>query len=402
MQPSDLDFVIIAAIAVVAPLLVRGLSSRLRVPIVVFELMLGILVGPSVLGWVQQGPISERLADFGLALLFFMAGNEIDFRVLRGRDGAGAVGGWAVGLVVGIGVGLLIVPGEAAVVIGIALCSTALGMLLPILRDAGLLATPFGRAVMGVGAVGEFGPLVAISLFLGGREIGVATIVLFFFVVVAATAVFLASRMPHGRLHRIVTATLHTSGQFAIRMIVLILALLVALSLVLDLDMLLGAFVAGVIWQLIIRNAPAEDRAQIESKIEAVAFGLLVPVFFIYTGVTFDLRALLADGVTVLLVPVFLVLLLVIRGLPAMLSAPPGATGRDRVSLALLAATGLPVIVAVTSIGMAEDLLSAGLAAAFVAAGMLSVLLYPILGLAVRGAAPLNRQVIDEGVEKSA
>lgn len=398
MQLSDLDFVVIAAIAVIAPLFVRGLSSRLRIPIVVFELVLGIIAGPSVLGWIQEGPISERLADFGLALLFFMAGNEINFRVLRGREGARAVGGWLIGLVAGIAVGLVIAPGEAAVVIGIALCSTALGMLLPILRDAGMLPTPFGRAVMGIGAVGEFGPLVAISLFLGGREIGVATIVLFLFVVVAATAVFLASRMPHGRLHRIVTATLHTSGQFAIRAIVLILALLVALSLLLDLDMLLGAFVAGVIWQLIMRNAPEDDRAQVESKIEAVAFGLLVPIFFIYTGVTFDLDALLADGATVVLVPVFLVLLLIIRGLPSMLSAPAGSTPRDRLALAFLGATGLPVIVAVTSIGLSEELLSPGLAAALVGAGMLSVLLYPLIGTTLRGVRVVDRDVVDEDV----
>ena len=398
MQLSDLDFVVIAAIAVIAPLIVRGLSTRLRIPIVVFELVLGIIAGPSVLGWIQEGPITERLADFGLALLFFMAGNEIDFRVLRGRNGARAVGGWLIGLIAGVAVGFVIAPGEAAVVIGIALCSTALGMLLPIMRDAGMLPTPFGRAVMGVGAVGEFGPLVAISLFLGGRDFGVASIVLFFFVVVAATSVFLASRMPHGRLHRIVTATLHTSGQFAVRMIVLILALLVALSLLLDLDMLLGAFVAGVIWQLIMRNAPAEDRAQVESKVEAVAFGLLVPFFFIYTGVTFDLDALLEDGATVVLVPVFLVLLLIIRGLPSMLSAPAGSTSRDRLALAFLGATGLPVIVAVTNIGMSEELLSPGLAAALVGAGMLSVLLYPLMGTMLRGAIAVDRDVVDEDV----
>jgi Kef-type K+ transport system membrane component KefB len=398
VQLSDLDFVVIAAIAVIAPLIVRGLSTRLRIPIVVFELVLGIIAGPSVLGWIQEGPITERLADFGLALLFFMAGNEIDFRVLRGRNGARAVGGWLIGLIAGVAVGFVIAPGEAAVVIGIALCSTALGMLLPIMRDAGMLPTPFGRAVMGVGAVGEFGPLVAISLFLGGRDFGVASIVLFFFVVVAATSVFLASRMPHGRLHRIVTATLHTSGQFAVRMIVLILALLVALSLLLDLDMLLGAFVAGVIWQLIMRNAPAEDRAQVESKVEAVAFGLLVPIFFIYTGVTFDLDALLEDGATVALVPVFLVLLLIIRGLPSMLSAPARSTPRDRLALAFLGATGLPVIVAVTNIGMSEELLSPGLAAALVGAGMLSVLLYPLMGTMLRGAITVDRDVVDEDV----
>lgn len=386
MALSEIDVVVIALVAVSAPLLARGLSRWVRVPIVVFELALGILIGPSLLGWVQPGVVSERLADFGLALLFFVAGNEIDFAVVRGRSGRRAATGWIVSLAAGVAVGLLIAPGEAAVVIGVALCSTALGALLPILRDADLLPTPFGRAAMAVGALGEFGPLVAISLFLGGRDIGLASIVLAVFVGIAGLAVFAAARVPHGRLHAVVTSTLHTSGQFAVRVIILILAGLVALSLVLDLDMLLGAFVAGVVWQLIMRNAPEPDRRQVESKVEGLAFGVFVPVFFVYTGVTFDLASLLGDPRDALLVPVFLILLLVVRGLPSMLSAPPGSSGRERVAMVFLGATGLPIIVAVTSIGVAEGILRPGLAAALVGAGMLSVLLYPLVGMALQGA----------------
>ena len=146
------------------------------------------------------------------------------------------------------------------------------------------------------------------------------------------------------------------------------------------------------------RNGPEGGRAQVESKVEAVAFGLLVPIFFIYTGVTFDLDALLEGGSTVVLVPVFLVLLLLIRGGPSMLSAPRGSRARDRLALAFFGATGLPVIVAVTSIGTAEKLLSPGLAAALVGAGMLSVLLFPLIGTTLRRAPVVNRDVIDEDV----
>lgn len=375
---------LIPVIAVLAPLFARGLSPWVRVPIVVFELMLGIAIGPSLLGWVQPSAFVDALADFGLAMLFFVAGSEIEFTALRGRPLRRASLGWLASLVLGLAAGLVIAPGETAVIVAVALSSTALGTLMPILRDAGELKTPFGRAMSAIGAVGEFAPLVAISLFLGARNLGLSTIVLAVFVTITGGAIVLAMRVPHGRMHRFVASSLHTSGQFAVRVIILIIAALVTLSVALDLDMLLGAFAAGILWQLIMRNAPAHDREQVDSKVEAIAFGFLVPIFFIYTGVTFDLDALVGSASALALLPVFLVLLLVIRGIPAQLSTPDGASARDRGALALLSATGLPIIVAVTAIGVDEQILEPALASALVGAGMLSVLLFPLIGTAVR------------------
>jgi len=380
-----LTLLIIPLLAVLAPLLARGLGRWVPIPVVVFELVLGILVGPSVLGWAMPGEFIDTLSEFGLAMLFFVAGTEIQFASFRGRLGKRASFGWLISLVVGIAAGFLLAPGEAAIVIGVALCSTALGTLLPILRDAGELRTPFGQAVAAIGAVGEFGPLIAISLFLGGRNLGVATIVLVAFAAIAALAIWLAFTLPRGAMHEFVSSTLHTSGQFAIRVVLLILAALVVLSIVLDLDMLLGAFTAGIIWRLIMRDASEHDREAVESKIEGVAFGFLVPVFFIYTGVTFDLKSLLAQPMLFLLVPVILVLLFVARGLPSMLAAPEGSTRRDRLSIALLGATGLPIIVAVTAIGVDEGILTTTQQTVLVAGGMLSVLLFPLVGMALRG-----------------
>ena len=382
MALSESGVVLIPLLAVLAPLLARALSPLVRISIVVFELLLGILIGPSVLGWVSESAFVERLADFGLALLFFMAGNEIQIRVLRGRSGGRASLGWLISLAAGIGIGFIVSPGAGAVVIGIALCSTALGTLMPIMRDAGELPTPFGGAVV---AVGEFGPLIAISIFLGASSPGISTVVLGIFVVIAVALIALAARLEHGALHRLVNATLHTSGQIAIRIVILILAGLVVLSIVLDLDMLLGAFVAGLLWQIIMRQAPEHDRVAVDSKLEALAFGFLVPIFFIYTGVTFDLNALLSDGSVAALVPIFLVLLLIVRGLPSMLSAPDDSRRRDRVALGFLGATALPIIVAVTAIGVDTEAISSGTAAALVGAGMLSVLLFPLIATALRG-----------------
>lgn len=385
VEASDFGLVLIPLLAVAAPLLARGVRSVVRVPIVVFELVLGILVGPAVLGWVEPGELLEKLSDFGLAFLFFVAGTEIDFKTVAGKPLARASLGWAVSVVLGIGLAFFVSPGDGMVVIGIALSSTALGTLMPILRDARELDTPFGRAISTVGAVGEFLPLIAISIFLSTRTTPLATAILLTFVVLAGLAVLLARRVPHGRLHGIVRATLHTSAQFGVRFVLLLIAALVALSVVLDLDMLLGAFVAGAVWRIIMARAPKKDAEEVESKIEAIAFGFLVPIFFLYTGVTFDLQALLTSPSVLALVPIFLVALLVIRGSAAQLSAPEGASVRDRAALGLLAATGLPIIVAVTAIGVDQDMIDTGTAAALVGAGMLSVLLYPLIGMTLRG-----------------
>lgn len=387
MSASQATIFLIPVLAVLAPLLARGIGVFVRVPVVVFELMLGILVGPALLGWAAPSEFVELLSEFGLAMLFFVAGSEIQLSAFRGRTGRRAVGGWFVSIALGIAVGWLIAPGEAAIVIAIALSSTALGTILPMLRDNGELRTPFGKAVGAIGAVGEFAPLVAISIFLGGRDPGVATIVLIAFALVAALAIWWAFRAPQGALHRFVNATLHTSGQFAIRVVFLVLGALVAVSLLLDLDMLLGAFTAGIVWRLVMRDAAPADREAVESKIEGVAFGFLVPVFFIYTGVTFDLAALLADPELLLLLPIGLVGLLLVRGLPSMLAAPTDSRPRDRAVVVFFGATGLPIIVAVTNIGVDEKILSSGLAAALVGIGMLSVLVFPVIGTTLRGDA---------------
>lgn len=385
MQGLSTSLVLIAVLAVAAPLAARFLDRVVRVPIIVFEIVLGILLGPSLLGWVQSTEFTDTLADFGLAMLFFVAGNEIDFALIRGRPALRASIGWAISLAAGIGAGFIFGSGPAAaVIIGVALCSTALGTLLPILRDAGESKSPLGVAVTALGAAGEFGPLIAISLFFSGRELGPATAVLLGFVVLTGLAVFLASRARHSLLHSQVTRTLHTSGQFAVRSIMFILTVLVVLSMVLGLDMLLGAFAAGVLWKVAIARAPEHDRTVIETKIDAIAFGFLVPIFFIDTGIDFDLRALTTSPAVLALVPLFLLLLLIIRGLPSMLAAPAGSSRADKLAVMLFGATGLPIIVAVTGIGRDEGLITSGTASALVGAGMLSVLLFPLLALRQR------------------
>lgn len=379
-------------LAVAAPLLASLVGRVARVPLVVFEIVLGILVGPSVLGWAHPEAFTDTLAQLGLAMLFFVAGSEINFASIKGRPLTRAIIGWVISLVVAVVIGIVFAPTiDAGVFIGVALCSTALGTILPMLRDARELSTPFGLVVTAIGAVGEFGPLLAISIFLSGRNPGLSTVVLLAFVVVAALGVWVAARGSTSRIHTVLASSLHTSGQFAIRLIFFLVASLVALSLVFDLDMLLGAFAAGVLWRVFSSGAPERNREQIESKIEAVAFGFLVPVFFISTGMNFDAAALFGDPHLLLLVPIFLVLLLVVRGLPGLLAAPAGSPWREKWAVVFFGATGLPIIVAVTEIGEKAGALSSGVATALVAAGMLSVLVFPLVAFTLRGRGDNER-----------
>lgn len=400
MEVSIGTMVLVPAIAVLAPLLVRGLGRWVAIPLVVFEIVLGLLLGPAMLGWIVPDDFMGLIADFGLAMLFFLAGNEIDFRAIRGRPLSRAAIGWIISLAAGAGVAALFAPDlPAAAFIGIALTSTALGTIMPVLRDSGDLATPFGVSVLALGAVGEFGPLLAISLFLSGRSPLVAAVVLLAFAVIAGMAIWLAAKGVGKRMHHVITATLHTSGQFAVRLVIFVLLALVALSIVLDLDMLLGAFTAGVLYRMLLVGAPKRDAEAIESKLEAVGYGFLVPVFFINTGVTFDLEALFADGRTLAMLPVFVVLLLLIRGLPSLLAAPAGSSPRDLAATALFGATGLPIIVAVTAIGVDAGDLASGTAAALVGAGMISVLFFPLIALALRGRGGSRRRTRTDDVQ---
>jgi len=380
---------IVALVAVLAPIASSLIGRLVKIPLVVFEIVLGMLVGPSLLGWVHPDAFLSALSNFGLVMLFFMAGNEINFSLLTGRLLKRASFGWAISLVLGVVIGIALTEGSInGVYIGIALTSTALGTIMPILRDSAQLTTPFGRSVTAVGAAGEFGPLLAISIFLSGRQPIAAALILLAFVVISGLAIWFALRRPHQRLNELVRASLHTSGQFAVRLVLLVVVALVVLSLAFGLDMLLGAFAAGILARALLKDAAEADKVTIERKLEAISFGFLVPIFFIATGVTFDLDSLLSSPRTLVMLPIFLVLLFLVRGLPGSLAAPAGASFAERRSLALFAATGLPIIVAVTNIALDQHAMQPGTAAALVGAGMLSVLLFPLLALVGAGTRP--------------
>ncbi|WP_329487341.1 cation:proton antiporter [Kitasatospora sp. NBC_01246] len=385
---DPLALILIPAAAVAAPLLADRLLRWVAVPTVVFEIVLGVLIGPDVLDWAQVDGLVDALSEFGLAMLMFLAGYEIDFAKLRGGPLKRAGAAWLVSLVVALGVGAMVnrdpLNGAFA---GLALTTTALGTILPILRDSGELPTPFGSLVMATGAVGEFGPIIAVAILLSGNSPARTAVILAVFAVITTAAVGFARRPRPDWVTRLIRRTLRTSGQFAIRTVILVLTAMVSAAVWLDLDMLLGAFTAGIVSHLLLTDVPEATEEVIEAKLEGIGFGFLVPVFFVVSGMKFDLEALLRDPGGLLLVPVFLLLLLAVRGLPAALLAPIGLGRHDRAALGLYGATALPLVVVITTIEVDAGHLPSSTAAALVGAGMLSVLAFPLLAQRLRGSA---------------
>ncbi|MEU2787661.1 cation:proton antiporter [Streptomyces sp. NPDC007100] len=397
--------VLIMAIAVAAPLLAYGIGRWLPVPLVIFEIVLGILIGPDVLGWAHPGEVVNALSHLGLATLMFLAGYEIEFAKVRGDTLKRAGYAWIAALAVGLGVAFAFAfaAGDAskAIVVGTALTSTALGTVLPVLRDSGDLGTRFGSVMMATGAVGEFGPIIAMALLLSGRDPGESTVLLFAFALLTAGAVYWALKPSPMWFYRIIARTLHSSGQFAIRLFVLLLAVMLGISQVFGLDILLGAFAAGVVMRLVLHEAAPDNSQEILGRLEAMGFGFLVPLFFIVTGVEFDLSSLFENGRSLLLLPLFLVLLLVVRGLPLVLLAPRDLGRKDRAALMLYGSTALPLVVAITTIGQDSGVLDAGEAAAMVGAAMISVLVFPLVAMRLRAGAE-GLAPVPEGPRKGA
>ncbi|MGW4572891.1 cation:proton antiporter [Streptomyces tendae] len=378
--------VLIMAAAVLAPLLVHATGRRVRVPLVIFEIVLGILIGPDVLGWARPGEVVDTLADLGLSMLIFLAGYEIDFAAVRGDTLRRSLWSWPLALVAGIALALLISRGDVfeAFVVGTALTSTTLGTVLPMLRDSGELRSRFGTVISAFGAVGEFGPVIAVALLLSGRRPAESAALLAAFGAITASAVFWALRPRPPWFARLTELTLHSSGQFAVRFVMLLLACMLGLAEVFGLDVLLGAFAAGVLTRLVLLRAAPASSGEVLGKVEAMGFGFLVPLFYVVTGIEFDLDALLHDPGALLLVPGFLLLFLVVHGVPVYLLAPRDLERADRVALALFTSTCLPLVVAITTIGVDQKLIDTDLAASLVGAAMISVLVFPLVAARVR------------------
>src|SRR3954453_20539727 len=392
-MPSFSGLLIVVAVAFAAPFLL-GLFPRIRLPSVVLEIVIGIVVGPSVLGWVHVDTTIQVISTIGLGFLLFLAGLEIDFARMRGRvlhrTALGYLVSFALAVVVGLGLsgaGLVDTP----LLVAIALASTSLGVLIPVLKDAGESDSSLGQLVIAAGSIADFGAIILLSLFFSGHGSTGSTLLLIGCLFALAAAVFVFVRGAE-RSTAVMNALLRlqdTTAQIRVRAAVVLLVGFAALAQKFGLEAILGAFAAGAVLTLVDQDRQM-THPLFRTKLEAMGFGFFVPVFFVATGLKFDLNALLDHPSNLVKVPIFLAALLVARGLPAFVYRK--AIGGDRAVIAgVLQATSLPFIVAATTIGVEMGLMSTAESSALVAAGLLSVLIFPLIGLTLlrrSGPAP--------------
>jgi Kef-type K+ transport system membrane component KefB len=374
----------VAAVAFAVPLLL-GLAPRLRLPSVVLEIVIGIVIGSSGLGWVKVDLPIQILALIGLAFLLFLAGLEIEFDRLKGRllnlSGLSFLVSFGIALLLGFGlraVGLI----EAPLFIAIVLSATALSVLIPALKDTGLIASDFGQLVIAAASIADFATIILLSLFFSREATGLgAQVVLIggFALLVALVGMVLWETERLHWLSAVLIRLQDTTAQIRIRGAFLLLAVLVVMAESFGLEAILGAFIGGALLALLDRDQMM-THPQFRHELEAVGFGVFIPFFFVSSGLRFNLAALFASGSTLVLVPVFLVALLIVRGLPALLYRSL-LDGPRLVAAGLLQATSLSFIVVATQIGLELGLVDQATGAALVAAGLLSVMIFPLIAL---------------------
>jgi Kef-type K+ transport system membrane component KefB len=390
-MPSFENLLIVVAVAFAAPF-VLGLLPSVRLPSVVLEIVVGIVVGPSVLGIAEVDEAVEVVALVGLTFVLFLAGLEIELDKLRGPllrlTSLAFALSFGIALVVSLGLsagGLV----ETPLLVAIILCSTSLGVLVPVLKDAGEISSMFGQLVIAAASIADFGAIILLSVFFSGEGGTGATLLLLGGLLALCATVYLVVRGAERsiRIRSDLLRLQDTTAQIRIRAAFVLFIGFAAVAEELGLEAILGAFLAGAVLSLVDRDR-AMTHPDFRRKLESIGFGFFIPVFFVTSGVRFDLGALTSSASNLLMVPVFLAALIAARGVPAVLYRR--ILGPRRTAIAgLMQATSLPFIVAATAIGADLGLIDAAESAALIGAGLLSVLLFPLTGLVLlRSSAP--------------
>src|SRR2546421_7457454 len=383
---SFFGLLIVAIVAFLAPLL-PGLPPPPCFPAIVLEIVAGIIIGPSVLGWVKVDLPISILSVLGLAFLLFLAGLEVELERLRGRllvfVGSGFLLSFGLALLVGYG---LYIAGQVVspLLIAIILVATGLGIVIPVLKDAGESATEFGQLVIAGAMFAEFGSIILLSLFFSreATSTGTKVVLLAGFTLLAVAFAFVVLRLERSmRIGAVLLRLQDTTAQIRVRGAFMLLVAFVALATFLGLETILGAFIAGVILRLVDGDRMM-THPQFRQKLEAIGFGVFIPVFFVASGIRFDLAALFSSPSTILRVPLFLASLLLVRGVPALLYRPLVGSRRSVVA-GLLQATSLSFIVAASQIGLGLGPITKVNGGGLIAAGLLSVLIFPLLALTI-------------------
>jgi Kef-type K+ transport system membrane component KefB len=403
-MPDFDNLLIVVAVAFAAPFLL-GLRPSLRLPSVILEIVAGIVVGPSVLGLVEVDESLEVIALIGLAFVLFLAGLEIEFDMLRGRvlrlTAIGFGASFAIALLVSLGLkgaGLI----ETPLLVAIILCATSLGVLIPVLKDAGEISSTFGQLIIAAASVADFGAIILLSIFFSGEGgTGSTLLLLGSLFVLAAVAFGVVRGAEHSmRIRADLVRLQDTTAQIRVRAALVLFVGFAAVAEQLGLEVILGTFIAGAVLGLVDRDEVMTHPA-FRRKLEAIGFGFFIPVFFVTTGVRFDLDALTASASALVMVPVFLAALVVVRGVPALVYRSL-LDGRRVAAAGILQATSLPFIVAASTIGVELGLVDAAESAALIGAGLLSVLVFPLAGLVLLRRDPSRNARAGRATESQA
>jgi len=351
LQFNGPGLLLAAVIAVLSPLIAE-LPIGLRLPMIVVEVALGIVIGPHMLGWASPDGVLSVLGFLGLIFLFFLAGMDLDFAGLRGKPLTLAAWGWLLSVVIAFGAAeilYLLDVVRTPLLVGVAATTTGMGALLPILRDSGELKTRFGKYVIAAGAVGEFGPVALLSLLLTREHTHwLQTALMVFFVALAALAVLAALHTKTPRVVAFLAATMNSSSQLPVRISILILALLICVAEKFGLDMILGAFTAGLIVSL---GSQGREEQRLHHRLDAIGYGFLIPMFFVTSGMHFDVAALISSPKALMRVPAFLLVLFIARSAPTIFYRYE-LQKADHLPFAFYSATSLPLIIAIAEIGV--------------------------------------------------
>jgi Kef-type K+ transport system membrane component KefB len=257
-----------------------------------------------------------------------------------------------------------------------------------VLKDAGEISSTFGQLIIAAASIADFGAIILLSIFFSGEGGTGSTALLLGALFLLAVVVFVVVRGAEhsARIRADLLRLQDTTAQIRVRAAVVLFVGFAAIAEQLGLEAILGTFIAGAIISLVDRDE-VMTHPDFRRKLEAVGFGFFIPVFFVTSGVRFDLGALTESASNLAMVPIFLAALVAARGLPALLYRGRLDTRRSAIA-GLLQATSLPFIVAATAIGMDLGLIDAAGSAALVGAGLLSVLLFPLTGLVLLRRAP--------------
>ena len=381
------DLVAVSLVAALAPIVVAILPGP-RIPQVVVFLLGGVLIGPHVLGLAETSGI-QLLANIGLGFLFLLAGYELDPVLLRQRPGELAILGWVISAVAAVGVAAGLTAAGVIkdyVPVGLALTTTALGTLLPILRDNDMLAGQFGRYVFAAGAVGELFPILIIAVFLTkrGHFIALASVALVGVLAIGLSAIPWLARS--SVVQRVIREGQDATGQITLRWAVVLLFVLLAMASRFGLDVVLGAMLAGIVLRVWTRRLNMDIEA-LEHKFDAVGYGIFIPIFFVSSGMSLDLKSISQDPLRLI---IFFLMLLIVRGLPSLLVYRRALPVRQRVEMTFITATTLPLLIALAEIGLQDGVMLPATAAALVGAGVLSVLVFPLVAVRLHRTAPLT------------